>query len=251
MIRNRSDSGTWVQTPVNSVWALLKLALYQSRSGPPYLRDLAPWIFLPCAFFLVGAPIHAQSLKDYGDDFVKETFSFETLWEPALSAGASVGWNDFFTPIKGYSPGWPGYGHHYVVALADNVNGKFMRQFVFAAASGHEDNYSPKTGGVWKRVTNAALHTIWVCPGTSDWKLTPKTLNWSSIPASFATAAFSNAYQPAPQRNIGSTFERVGIGTLGYMGGNVLTAFADALKDNHHKLHLLLRNRFSHTACPD
>jgi hypothetical protein len=202
--------------------------------------------------FLATAEGHAQSLKVYGDDFVKETFrSPETLWEPALAAGTSVGWNDFVSPIKGYGPGWPGYGHHYVVALADNVDGKFMRQFVFAAASGHEDNYSPKSGGIWKRVGNAALHTIWVCPGTSDWKLTARTLNWSGIPASFTVAGLSSVYQPAPQRSISSTFERVGIGTLGYAGGNVLNAFVDAVKDSHHKLHMLLRNRFSHTTCPD
>jgi len=251
LTRNYLGSGPWVGSQVRSMRATFRLGPHRSRNGSQYLVHLGTQLFLACALFLAAAPAHAQSLKVYGDDFVHETWSYETLWEPALAAGVSVGWNDFVSPSKGYGPGWPGYGHHYVVSLADNVNGKFMRQFVFAAASGHEDNYSPKSGGVWRRVGNAALHTIWVCPGKSDWKLTAKTLNWSGIPASFATAAFSNAYQPGPQRNISSTFERAGIGTLGYAGGNVLTTFVDAVKDSHHKLHVFLRNRFSHTACPD
>jgi len=251
MEQNRSGSGALAESQVRPLWAKRRLAIHESHRGPQRRRIWDTRLLLAGALLLAAAQAHAQSLKVYGDDFLKETWSYETLWQPALSAGASVAWNDFVSPIKGYGPGWPGYGHHYAVALADNVNGKFMRQFVFAAASGHEDNYSPKSGGLWKRVGNAALHTIWVCPGTSDWKLTPRTLNWSGIPASFATAAFSNAYQPGPQRNISSTFERAGIGTLGYAGGNVLTTFVDAVKDSHHKLHVFLRNRFSHTACPD
>jgi hypothetical protein len=183
---------------------------------------------------------------------VKETFeSYETLWEPALSAGASVAWSDVYAPTAGYGPGAEGYAHHYLVALGDNVNGKFMRQFVFAAASGQEDNYSPKTGGVWSRVSMAALHTVYRSPDISNWKLTWKTLNWSGIPASFATAGLSNAYQPAPQQTFSATFERAGLSTAGYAGGNVLTAFVSAIRKKHPMLSIALRNRYSHTSSPE
>jgi len=194
----------------------------------------------------------AQTLNTYAEDFLKSTFaSPETIWEPALSAGGSVAWNDFVSPIDGYGAGWVGYGHHYVVALADNVSGKFMRQFAFASAAHHEDNYSPKSENLWVRVGLAALHTIYVCPGTGDWKLTWKTLNWSGIPASFASAGFSNVYQPYPQRNWTSTLERVGTGTLGYTVGNAFATLTSPLKKNHPRLQVALRNRYVRQKGPE
>jgi hypothetical protein len=213
---------------------------------PPLYGSTRSTVLL-LAFVLLasGHAADAQSVNNYAQDFVKATFqSPETLWEPALSAGGSVAWNDFVSPIKGFGPGFKGYAHHYTVALADNVNGKFMRQFAFAAAAHHEDNYSPTSGGLWTRVVLAAAHTIYVCPGTDGWGLTWKTVNWSGIPASFASAALSNVYQPGPQRNLTSTFERVGTGTAGYAVGNVLTALATALKSKHPRLHVALRNRY-------
>ena len=91
-------------------------------------------------FSAICREANAQLLSIYAEDFVKATFqSPETVWEPAISAGGSVAWNDFVSPIEGFSSGWKGYGHHYAVALADNVNGKFMRDFVLAAASHQED----------------------------------------------------------------------------------------------------------------
>jgi hypothetical protein len=182
----------------------------------------------------------AQSLRIYADDFVKATFqSPETVWEPAVSAGGSVAWNDFVSPIEGFSPRWRGYGHHYAVALADNVNGKFMRNFAFAAASHQEDNYSPpKSDTFWKRVGYAALHTLVVAPEGSS-----KKFNWSGVPASIASASLSNAYQPAPQRTWSATFERAGTSTAGYAVGNVWNVIAGALKDRHAVVHVLLKNR--------
>jgi len=131
-----------------------------------------------------------------------------------------------------------------VVSLADNVNGKFMRKLVFAAASQRRDDYSPNSGGFRARVALAAAHTLYVSPGANGWRLTSKTLNWSGIPASFAAAGLSNVYQPAAQRNWGSTFIRVGTNTAGYALGNFLTAVAGALKQKHPRLsHLLHTDR--------
>lgn len=182
----------------------------------------------------------AQSPGVYEKDFEKATFQPGTLLVPALSAGAVVGWSDYVSPVNGFGRGWQGYGHHYAVALGDNVNGKFMRKFVFAAASHHEDNYLLTAGGFRARMALAAAHTLYVNPDTNDWKLTWKTLNWSGIPASFAEAGLSNAYQPAPQRNWSSTFTRVGTETAGYAAGNVLAAVIDALKQKHPRLARIL-----------
>jgi hypothetical protein len=183
----------------------------------------------------------AQSLGVYENDFEQATFqSPGTLLVPALSAGASVAWSDYVSPTNGFGTNWQGYGHHYVVALADNVNGKFMRKLVFAAASHHEDNYLPNAGGFRTRIALAAAHTLYVSPGTNGWKLTWKTLNWSAIPASFAIAGLSNAYQPALQRDWSPTLKRVGTATAGYAAGNVLAAAFDALKQKHPRLSRIL-----------
>jgi hypothetical protein len=191
-------------------------------------------------FSAICREANAQLLSIYAEDFVKATFqSPETVWEPAISAGGSVAWNDFVSPIEGFSSGWKGYGHHYAVALADNVNGKFMRDFVLAAASHQEDNYSPpKSDTFWKRIGYAALHTFVVAPDDSS-----KKFNWSGVPASLASASLSNAYQPAPQRTWAATFERAGTSTAGYAVGNVWDVIAGALKDRHARVHVLLKNR--------
>jgi hypothetical protein len=115
-----------------------------------------------------------------------------------------------------------------------------MRDFAFAAASRTEDKYSPPPGdGFWKRVGYEALHTFVVAPEDSS-----KKFNWSGVPASLASAALSNAYQPAPQRTWSATFERAGTSTAGYAVGNIWNIFAGALKDNHPLLHTMLRNRY-------
>lgn len=198
-------------------------------------------VFFISVGLLADPNAHSQSLDVYWRDFLHNTFNdgYETLWEPAISAGGSVAWSDFVTPIDGYGPGWQGYGHHYAVALGDNVNGKFMRYFAFAAASHTEDNYSsPQSDKFWARVGYAALHTFVVAPEGSS-----KKFNWSGAPASLASAALSNAYQPAPQRTWSATFERFGTGTAGYAVGNIWSVVEGALKDKHPLWHTFLRNR--------
>jgi hypothetical protein len=87
-------------------------------------------------------PAQSQSLAVYWKGFLDQAFhDYDTLWEPPLDAGMSLAYSDFVSPTAGYGNGPKGYGHRNVAALGDNVNGKFMRQFVFAAASHQEDNY--------------------------------------------------------------------------------------------------------------
>jgi hypothetical protein len=205
----------------------------------PWRGNCATGFLLALAFVFSGRAAGAQSLGDYAHDFWNNTWTLETVWEPAISAGGSVAWNDFVSPSDGFGPCWQGYGHHYAVALGDNVNGKFMRDFAFAAASHQEDNYSPpKNDRFWKRIGYAALHTFVVTPEDSS-----KKINWSGVPASLASASLSNAYQPAPQRTWSATFERAGTSTAGYAVGNVFDVIVAALKDRHPLFHSLLRNR--------
>ena len=93
----------------------------------PWRGNCATGFLLALAFVFSGRAVGAQSLGDYAHDFWNNTWTLETVWEPAISAGGSVAWNDFVSPSDGFGPCWQGYGHHYAVALGDNVNGEFMR----------------------------------------------------------------------------------------------------------------------------
>jgi hypothetical protein len=175
----------------------------------------------------------AQQGATYGRDFVK-SLSGATLTTPAFSAG----WSNYVSKPAGFGSGGAGYGYHYGVALGDNLNGKFMRKFVFAAASGHEENYSPLTRGpIWKRIKNAALHTLYVSPQAER-----KLFNWSGIPASFVSAALSDAYQPAEQQTWSATFTRAGTNSAGYLVGDIILEFTKKSGEESH-LCLLLKCR--------
>ncbi len=101
---------------------------------------------------------HAQQV--YVQDFVKSTFTPETVWQPALTAGFS----NWVSQPTGFGTGLNGYGYHYGVAIADNVSGKFMRKFAFAAIS-----TTTKTGFLpFKRAANGnELDWNWSTPFSS------------------------------------------------------------------------------------
>lgn len=156
----------------------------------------------------------------YFKDFRDATFRVETLAMPAVTTAAS----QFVFKPAGFGTGAEGYGYHYGVSLADNVNGKFMRKFVFAAASGHQDHYQAmEKGTIFRRILNAAGHTIFVDPQSEN-----KSFNWSGLPASLASAASSNAYQPSEQRTWSAALQRVGSNSAGYLIGDMFTEFRSA-----------------------
>lgn len=148
--------------------------------------------------------------------FVDSTFEWETIAEPAATAAGS----QFIFKPAGFGPGAEGYGHHYAIAITDNVSGKFMRKFLFPVASGVPDNYVAKgNGNLFARFLNAATHTIFADPQTR------KQFNWSGLPAGLASAALSDAYQPRQQQTWSATFQRFGTNTAGYFFGDVVMEF--------------------------
>lgn len=163
-----------------------------------------------------GQDVERDARADF-KEFLTSTFSLETIAVPATTAAAS---NYVFKPA-GFGSGAEGYGYHFGVALADNVDGKFMRQFAFALASGHPDHYNPKDkGALLSRFLNAAGHSIFVDPQSST-----RSFNWSGLPASLASAAVSNAYQPSQQRTWSATLERFGTNSAGYLFTDVVSEF--------------------------
>jgi hypothetical protein len=199
------------------------------------LNDLA-WIVRGCAALamLLVLSQAACAQQVYVEDFLNSTFTPETAWQPALTAGFS----NWVSQPPGFGSGWSGYGYHYGVAVADNINGKFMRKFAFAAISRHEDGFIPiQTGTKWKRIGLALEHSLFVSAGAS-----PRSFNWSGLPASLASAALSNAYQPAEQRSVSATFIRFGTNCGGYAAGDVWYQFLQIVT-KHRVVYRVLTNR--------
>jgi hypothetical protein len=154
----------------------------------------------------------------YFESFTDDTFKNPgTLVQPSLTAAFS----NWITKPAGFGTGGEGFGYHYGVALADNVNGKFMRKLVFAAASKHVDKYEPKgSGKFFGRFMNAAGHSIFV-----DAQAEHKSFNWSALPASFASAGLSSAYQPSEQQTWSASLQRAGTNSAGYFAGDLFSEF--------------------------
>lgn len=179
------------------------------------------------------------SLPDYGEDFLGATLQVETVWEPAATAAAS----NYWIKPPGFGSGTIGFARHYWVGVADNVNGKLMSKFVFAAVSKREDCYQPvpKTG-FWRGIRIAAFHSIYTDGTDSFESLKWSNFNWSGAPASLASAGLSNAYQPGPQRTWQATSLRFVENFGGHAGGDIGTqALADWKAWTHRTLRILLR----------
>jgi hypothetical protein len=176
-----------------------------------------------------------QSFGIYAKDFAVATGSVQTILAPTVSAA----WSNYISKPEGFGSGAEGYGYHYGVSLADNVDGKFMRKFVFAAASHQREQYHPLGSSVTKRkrVTNAIMHSLFVSPENSS-----KTFNWSALPASLAAASLSNVYQPVQQRSLSATFVRFGTTTGSYIFGDVWLEFT-GMAHQSRLFHTFLKSR--------
>ena len=161
-----------------------------------------------------------QSTTEFAKDFGKAVWSWETPFVPGATAAFS---NYIYPKNTDYGTGIGGYGHRYGVSLADNVNSKLMRKFVFAEVARREDVYCEigSLHRLWpNRVLNAVGHSLFKVPQV-DHSLSRSSFNWSSLPASFAAAALSNVYQPKTERGWGATGVRFGWNALGYATGDV------------------------------
>ncbi|HEV2273731.1 MAG TPA: hypothetical protein VGR96_06165 [Acidobacteriaceae bacterium] len=186
----------------------------------------------------VGSPDKAvseiHSPNSYLQDFFDASFCPETVAEPVVTAAFS----NWVSRPAGFGDGWNAYGYHYGVSVTDDVNGKFMRSFVFAWASHHRDTFTPiENGTAWKRLGLALEHSIFLEPGKS------RAFNWSGLPASLASAALSNAYQPAEQQTVSATAARFGTNCAGYAFGNVWTQLLHNSSEKHRAIYRIIAVR--------
>lgn len=173
-------------------------------------------------------PLHAQSpLSSYARDFYQRTLRKSTL-ETLATPAATGAFSNYVTKPAGFGSGSDGLGYHYGVSLADNVQGKFLRTFAFAAVSGRHDKYCPlgSAAPFGERIENVILHSVFSAPHLS------RKFNWSALPASLVAAALSNAYQPEQQRSLAATFERFGTNAGGYFFGDLLAEMTFKPKEN-------------------
>ena len=188
----------------------------------------AKGILLRAIAFLLGSSFlvccaRAQrnsSAPSYFHDFEQATFStasgaLSTAFVPPTTAAFS---NFVYRP-NGFGSGADAYRYHYEVALADNINGKFLRKLIIPAISQRRDIYETDRQGTFlQRLTRASRHSLFY-DSRSD------NFNWSGLPGSAVSAAVSNLYQPSAQKTWTATLERTGTNSLGYWFADVAWEF--------------------------
>jgi hypothetical protein len=189
------------------------------------VAGLAIVMFLP-AGRAIGQTVDAA---EHFKEFTRSVFSPGTVLVP----GTSAAFSQFVSKPAGFAGGAEGYGQHYGVALADNVSGKFIRDFGFPVLFRQNAKYVPDqaNAGVWRRVGHACMHSVILGPDD-------RRLNFSGVPASFASAGLSNLYQPREQRTWSATFQRTGTNAGGYVLGDLASEFSPELCGLRKKLHV-------------
>jgi hypothetical protein len=161
-------------------------------------------------------------------NFSKAVFSLGTV----LTPGASSAFSQFVSRPAGFDCGAAGYGEHYGIALADNLSGKFIREFAFPTLFRQRVAYVPDRSGTWwRRAGHATLHSLFLNQSTLR-------LNVSGMPASFAAAGLSNAYQPKEQKTWSATFQRAGTNAAGYLVGDLVSEFKPELCFIPKRIHI-------------
>src|SRR5262249_53628430 len=171
---------------------------------------------LPASRAVAQAPDIPESAAEHFRDFTHAVVSPGTVLIP----GSSAAFSQFVSKPGGFAGGVEGYGQHYGVALADNVSGKFIRDFGFPVLFRQNVKYvsDQADAGLWHRVGHACLHSVVM--GTDR-----RQFNFSGVPASFAAAGLSNLYQPREQRTWSATFQRTGTNAGGYVLGDLAAEF--------------------------
>ena len=181
---------------------------------------------IPVAFFCCGGLVPCcqcqinGNIAVYRQDFEQATFTtvpgaLSTAFVPPATAAFS---NFVFQPA-GFGSGADAYRYHYEVALADNINGKFLRKLLVPAISEKRDIYeTDRQGTFFQRLARASRHSLYYDPRS-------RQFNWSGLPSSAFSAALSNVYQPSQQRTLWATTKRTGTNSLGYWFADVAWEF--------------------------
>lgn len=153
---------------------------------------------------------------------------FQMAWKTSIDpvsfimTGAIAGLEQANNTYSGYGHGAAGYGRRYGAAYGDDTISTFLAGALFPAVLHQDPRYFYKgTGSVKSRVWYA-VKFIAVCKGDNG-KWQP---NYSNVFGNLATAAISNAYYPAEDRDgIGLTLGNSVLGTVEGAIGNLFQEF--------------------------
>jgi hypothetical protein len=127
-----------------------------------------------------------------------------------LSTGFFAGLEQAQNSFSGYGQGAQGYGKRFAANYADNFIGTMIGAAILPSLLKQDPRYFYKgTGSRRSRFIYAIAMSV-VCKGDNGhWQG-----NYSAISAGFASAAISNLYYPAADRNgVSLTMENFGLGT--------------------------------------
>jgi anti-sigma factor RsiW len=127
-----------------------------------------------------------------------------------LGTGVFAGIEQAENSYSGYGQGSEGYAKRYAANYADNFIGTMIGSAILPSLLKQDPRYFYKGTGSKRSRFLYAIEMSVVCRGDNGhWQA-----NYSAMSAGFASAAISNLYYPAADRNgVSLTFENFGIGT--------------------------------------
>ena len=139
-----------------------------------------------------------------------------------LITGAAAGVEQAGGEFKGYGEGAQGYGKRFAAAYADDFIGNMIGGAVLPSIFHQDPRYLWKgSGTVRSRIFYAIANAV-ICKGDNGhWQL-----DYSAIVGNVASAAISNLYYPASDRQgVALTARNSGLGFLGSAVGNIFQEF--------------------------
>jgi hypothetical protein len=159
-----------------------------------------------------------------------ELFGFNTFNPfPIAAAAAQAGFSQAIDSPEGYGQGAEGYGKRFGAAYADTATSQFFGTFFFPSILKQDPRYFRKAEGSNGSRIGYAVSRVFITRNDSG-KQAP---NISFLLAAGSSAAISNLYYPAGNRNFGNAAIRFGTAFGTQAGFNVFKEFWPDIK---HKL---------------
>ena len=136
--------------------------------------------------------------------FLKNTTDPFTLTYTAFNAGLQQADND----LSGFGQGAAGYGKRLGAGFADEASAGFFQDYLFPSLLRQDPRYFRQGSGSFK---SRLAHAI-IRPVVTRQDSGAHVFNWSGILGSIVATSLSNAYYPATDRGVESTFKRITTG---------------------------------------
>jgi hypothetical protein len=172
----------------------------------PEHREEHPRLFwiIPTYSVSSGKAPSMLSRHDKFHLFAKNAIDPYNLGYTAFSAALAQASND----QPGYGQGVAGYCKRLGSGLADETSAGFFTTFLFPSALHQDPRYFRQGSGPFlQRLMHAVIRPLVTRKDSGG-----RTFNWAGLLGSTAASGLSNAYYPAADRGVETTFTRVGWG---------------------------------------